>query len=30
MKRDLAGGKFAKLLARVDDDIARGNLAELP
>lgn len=30
MKRDLAGGKLAKLLARVDDDIARGNLAELP
>ena len=30
MKRDLATGKLAKVLAKVDDDIARGNLSELP
>ena len=30
MKRDLAAGKLAKVLAKVDDDIARGNLSELP
>ena len=30
MKRDLAAGKFDKLLAKVDDDIARGNLSDLP
>ena len=30
MKRDLADGRLAKLVAQVDDDIARGNLLELP
>ena len=30
LKRDLAAGKLSKLLAKVDDDIARGNLSELP
>ena len=30
MKRDLADGKLAKLVAQVDDDIARGKLLELP
>lgn len=30
MKRDLAAGKLTKVLAKVDDDIARGNLSELP
>ena len=30
LKRDLAAGKLAKLLAKVDDDIARGNLSKLP
>ncbi len=30
LKRDLAAGKLAKLLAKVDDDIARRNLAKLP
>ncbi len=30
MKRDLAAGKLDKLLARVDADIAQGNLSELP
>lgn len=30
MKHDLTTGKLAKLLAKVDEDIARGNLSELP
>jgi len=30
MKRDLAAGKLDKLLAKVDGDIAKGNLDGLP
>ena len=30
LKRDLAAGKLAKLLAKVDEDIVRGNLSKLP
>lgn len=30
MKCDLADGKLAALLAKVDKDIAEGNLSELP
>ncbi|GDY21893.1 hypothetical protein LBMAG56_32400 [Verrucomicrobiota bacterium] len=30
MKRDLADGKLAKLVAQADDDITRGKLLELP
>ena len=30
MKRDLAAGKLDKLLARVDKDIAKGKLRDLP
>jgi hypothetical protein len=30
MKNDLASGKFDKLLSRIDADIERGNLSELP
>ena len=30
MKRDFAAGKLNKLLAKVDADIARGDLSELP
>ncbi|HMP81668.1 MAG TPA: hypothetical protein PKA41_03045 [Verrucomicrobiota bacterium] len=30
MKRDLASGKLDKLISKVDDDIARGNLSDLP
>lgn len=30
MKHDLADGKLAKLLARVDEDLIRGNLPGLP
>lgn len=30
MKHDLADGKLAKLLAKVDEDLIRGNLPGLP
>jgi hypothetical protein len=30
IKRDLAAGKLGKLLAKVDGDVASGNLSELP
>ena len=30
MKRDLDAGKMDKLLSKVDADIARGNLSDLP
>ena len=30
MKRDVAAGKLDKLLKKVDEDIASGNLRELP
>jgi hypothetical protein len=30
MKRDLAAGKLDKLLKKVDADIERGNLSDLP
>ena len=30
MKRDIAAGKLDKLLSKVDDDIARGKLRDLP
>jgi hypothetical protein len=30
MKRDLAGGKLDGLLAKVDKDIAKGKLRDLP
>ncbi len=30
MKRDLAAGKLDQTLAKVDADIAQGNLSELP
>ena len=30
MKRDLAAGKLDKVLSKVDADIARGNLSDLP
>ena len=30
MKRDLASGKLDKLLSKVDADIAKGNLSDLP
>lgn len=30
MKRDLAAGKLDKLLFKVDSDIAKGNLSDLP
>ena len=30
MKHDLASGKLDKVLSKVDADIARGNLSDLP
>ncbi|MGA3267251.1 MAG: hypothetical protein ABSE16_10560 [Verrucomicrobiota bacterium] len=30
MKRDLAAGKLDKLLSKVDNDIAKGKLRDLP
>jgi hypothetical protein len=30
MKRDAAAGKFDKLVAQVDDDIAKGKLRDFP
>ena len=30
MKRDIAAGKLDKLLSKVDDDIAKGKLRDLP
>ena len=30
MKRDLAAGKLDKILSKVDSDIAKGNLSDLP
>ncbi len=30
MKRDLAAGNLDKLLSKVDADIAKGNLSDLP
>ena len=30
MKRDIAGGKLDKLLSKVDKDIAKGKLRDLP
>lgn len=30
MKRDLAAGKLEKLLSKVDADITKGNLRDLP
>ena len=30
LKQDLAAGKLDKLVKKVDEDIARGNLSDLP
>ncbi len=30
IKRDLAAGKLEKLLSKVDSDICKGNLSDLP